>query len=93
MNLQQPYGDGNHRRIGWRRTWDVNREVLTATHTPTGFVMAFVAHPSGGYTARVLCELPAFGPDERDANAQMNGLLQLQRDAWEIFHIVMRPRD
>lgn len=92
MNLIQPYGDGNHRRIRWRKSWDVDREALTVTHRETGFVMAFTPHPAGGYTARVACELPDFGPDGRDAMAQMAGLHELQADGWDIFHTVMAAK-
>jgi hypothetical protein len=90
MNLLQPYGDGNHRRIKWRKAWDVDREGLTATHRPTGFALAFTPGP-GGYTAHLACTLPAFGPDGRDFMAQIAGLRELMADAWEIFHTVMRP--
>lgn len=89
MNLIEPYGHGNHPRIKWRKSWDVDREQLTATHRKTGFAMAFTPQPAGGYTARVDCELPAFGPDGRDAVAQMFGLRALMMDAWDIFHTVM----
>lgn len=90
MNLEQPYGDGNHRRIRWRKSWDVDSEALTATHRETGFRMAFTPSPIGGYTARLACELPELGPDSRTALAQIDGLRQLQVDGWEIFHTVMR---
>ncbi len=90
MNLEQPYGDGNHRRISWRRSWDVDREALTATHRETGFRMAFTPSPAGGYTARLACDPPTFGPDGRETEAQIKGFSQLLADGWEIFHTVMR---
>ena len=89
MNLVLPYGDGNHRRIKWRKSWDVDREKLTATHRETGFALAFNPLPEGGYTAVIWSELPPFGPDGRDAVAQMFGLRELMMDAWDIFHTVM----
>lgn len=89
MNLASPYGEGNHHRISWRRCWDVDREALTATHTRTGFVMAFTPSTAGGYTARPNCPLE-FGPDGTLAMAQMFGLRELLKDGWEIFHTVMR---
>lgn len=92
MNLEQPYGDGNHRRIKWRKAWDVDREQLTATHRGTGFVMAFTPSTLGGYTARIACILPELGPDGRNAMAQIAGLSELQADGWEIFHIATTPR-
>lgn len=88
----QPYGDGNHHRISWRRNWTVDSEALTATHAPTGFVVAFTPHGAGGYTARLGCDLPEFGPDGTLAMAQMFGLRELLKDGWEIFHTVMRKR-
>ena len=94
MNLMQPYGDGNHRRIKWRKAWEVDREALTATHRATGFALAFVPCPAGGYTAQIDARLPnwmpVFGPDGRDALAQMHGLHELLADGWEIFHTVMQ---
>jgi hypothetical protein len=90
MNLVQPYGGGNHRRIAWRKAWAVDVEGLTATHLPTGFAMAFEPVTDGGYTARLGCALPPFGPDGRDAVAQMFGLRELMMDAWDIFHTVAR---
>ena len=90
MNLMQPYGDGNHRRIKWRKAWDVDREAMTATHRGTGFAMAFNPQPQGGYTAIIWSELPEFGPDGRDAQAQMRGLQELLADGWEIFHTAMQ---
>lgn len=92
MNLAQPYGDGNHRRISWRRSWDVDREALTATHRETGFRMAFTPSTAGGYTARLACDVPELGPDARTALAQIDGLRQLQVDGWEIFHTVIRKK-
>lgn len=94
MNLLQPYGDGNHRRIKWRKAWDVDRDALTATHRDTGFAMAFTpcTSPAGGYTARLACTLPELGPDGRDAQAQIAGLGQLMADGWEIFHTAMRSQ-
>lgn len=92
MNPASPYGEGNHRRISWRRDWDVNRDALTSTHKPTGFVLAFTPHPVGGYTARIVGDLPTFGPDGTFAMAQMFGLRELLKDGWEIFHTVMRKR-
>ncbi|WP_413897533.1 hypothetical protein [Rhodoferax sp.] len=92
MNLTQPYGDGSHRRISWRRSWAVDREALTATHKETGFSMAFTPCPAGGYTARLACMLPELGPDGRTALAQIDGLRQLQVDGWEIFHTVIRKQ-
>lgn len=89
-NLVQPYGDGNHRRISWRKAWDVNRELGRATHRDTGFEMTFERMPEGGFQAWVSSELPWFGPDARTALAQIDGLRQLQVDGWEIFHTVMR---
>ena len=90
MNLMQPYGDGNHRRIKWRKAWDVDRERLTATHRATGFAMAFVPCPAGGYISQMDGRMPVFGPDGRDALAQMNGLHELLNDGWEIFHTAMQ---
>ena len=90
MNLAAPYGEGNHHRISWRRNWDVDREALTATHKSTGCVVAFAPCPEGGYTARLGCELPPFGPDGTQAMAQMFGLRELLKDGWEIFHTVMK---
>lgn len=89
MNLMQPYGDGNHRRIKWRKAWDVDRVELTATHRATGFALAFVPCLAGGYTAHLAGLHPVFGPDGRDALAQMHGLHELLADGWEIFHTVM----
>jgi len=88
MDLAHPYGQGNHHRISWRRAWDVDGEAMTATHRPSGFAMRFEAEPAGGYTARLACELPAFGPDGEQAMAQMFGLRQLLKDGWEIWHTV-----
>ncbi|MDH4451367.1 MAG: hypothetical protein QE265_12385 [Rhodoferax sp.] len=92
MNLASPYGDGNHHRISWRRHWTVDVDALTATHSPSGFVLAFTPQPEGGYTARLGCVLPPFGPDGTVAMAQMFGLRELLKDGWEIFHTVMRKR-
>ncbi|CAM8626805.1 hypothetical protein MCEMSHM24_02694 [Comamonadaceae bacterium] len=92
MNLASPYGDGNHHRISWRRHWTVDTDALTATHSPSGFVLVFTPQPEGGYTARPGCELPPFGPDGTVAMAQMFGLRELLKDGWEIFHTVMRKR-
>lgn len=92
MNIANPYGDGNHRRISWRRDWAVDLDALTATHQPTGFAVAFSPCSEGGYTARIGCELPPFGPDGEQAMAQMFGLRQLLKDGWEIFHTVARKR-
>ena len=92
MNLVQPYGDGNHRRISWRRSWDVDREALTATHRETGFRMAFTPSAAGGYTARLTYDVPELGPDGRTALAQIDGLRQLQVDGWEIFHTAVRKQ-
>lgn len=92
MNLSNPYGDGNHHRMSWRRAWDVDVDGLTATHRGTGFVVAFDPCPQGGYTARIGCALPPFGPDSDQAMAQMFGLRQLLKDGWEIFHTVARKR-
>lgn len=90
MNLMQPYGDGNHRRIKWRKAWDVDRQALTATHRDTGFALAFAPCPAGGYTAHLAGVQAVFGPDGRDALAQMRGLQELLADGWEIFHTVMQ---
>ena len=90
MNLAKPYGEGNHHRISWRRSWDVDREKLTATHRPTGFSMAFTACQGDGYTAVTQSELPAFGPDGTLAMDQMFGLRELLKDGWEIFHTAVR---
>ena len=92
MNLAKPYGEGNHHRISWRRSWDVNPQALTATHTPTGFVMVFAPCPDGGYTACPGCDIPPFGPDGTLAMDQMFGLRELLKDGWEIFHTVVRKR-
>jgi len=81
---------GNHHRINWRRSWHVDTEAMTATHTGNGFWMVFKPSPTGGYTARPGCELPPFGPDGTQAMAQMFGLRELLKDGWEIFHTVMR---
>lgn len=91
MNLAKPYGDGNHRRISWRRAWKIDQEALTATHEPTGFSMRFTPHPKGGYTAQPV-EVPPFGPDSRMAMDQMFGLRELLKDGWEIFHTVVGGR-
>lgn len=88
--LQAPYGDGNHHRINWRRQWDVDTEALTATHRTSGFSMRFEPQSGGGYTARLNCELPAFGPDGELAMAQMFGLRTLLKDGWDIWHTVAR---
>ena len=93
MNLIQPYGDGNHRRMKWRKAWDVDREALTATHRDTGFALRFKPSTLGGYTAHLACTLPALGPDGRDFMAQVHGLSQLLADAWEIFHTVVQRTD
>lgn len=90
MNLAHPYGEGNHHRISWRRSWEVDREHLTATHKPTGFEMSFNPLPEGGYTAVIWSDSPVFGPDGTLAMAQMFGLRELLKDGWEIFHHVMR---
>ena len=90
MDLANPYGDGNHHRMSWRRAWDVSVDALTATHRGTGFVVAFEPSTEGGYTARIGCDLPPFGPDSDLAMAQMFGLRQLLKDGWEIFHTVAR---
>lgn len=93
MNLEQPYGDGNHKRIKWRKSWVVDREKLTATHQETGFVMAFSPETWGGYTAVLrTSQLPSFGPDNRQAQAQIEGLRQLMLDGWEIFHTAMASK-
>ena len=80
MNLMQPYGDGNHRRIKWRKAWDVDREALTALHRDTGFIMAFAPSPLGGYVAGVAKPLTLLGPDERTFAAQVAGLAQLMAE-------------
>lgn len=90
MQLANPYGDGNHHRMSWRRAWDVDVDGLTATHRETGFVVAFEPSPAGGYMARIGCTLPPFGPDGEQAMAQMFGLRQLLKDGWDIFHTVAR---
>lgn len=92
MDLANPYGDGNHHRISWRRAWDVDMERLTATHRDTGFAMAFNPLPDGGYTAVIWSELPPFGPDGEQAMAQMFGLRQLLKDGWDIFHTVAKKQ-
>lgn len=85
-SLAKPYGSGNHHRISWRRAWDVDLDALTATHTPTGFVMVFTPEVDGGYTAVIGSELPPFGADGTLAMDQMFGLRELLKDGWEIWH-------
>lgn len=85
MNLANPYGDGNHRRISWRREWDVNVEALTATHRTTGFTVRFQPLAVGGYLMEIATPV-TFGPLQGDAIAQAFGLRELLKDGWEIFH-------
>lgn len=92
MNLAKPYGDGNHRRISWRRAWRIDRDALTAMHEPTGFTIQFTPHPEGGFTAQPVT-VPPFGPDGTLAMDQMFGLRELLKDGWELFHTVMKNRN
>lgn len=87
MNLANPYGEGNHHRISWRKHWDVQLEELTATHLPTGFALRFQPAPAGGYLMEIATP-PVFGPDGKLAMDQMFGLRELCKDGWEIFHLV-----
>lgn len=92
VDLANPYGEGNHHRISWRRAWDVDLEGLTATHRTAGFSMRFEPQPGGGYTAHLACDLPPLGPDGELAMAQMFGLRQLLKDGWDIWHTVARKK-
>lgn len=65
MNLIQPYGDGNHRRIKWRQAWDVDKVALTATHQPTGFKLSFSHSVQGEYSVHLPKDIRAFGPFKR----------------------------
>lgn len=87
MNLANPYGDGNHRRISWRREWDVDFDALTATHRNTQFSVRFQPLPAGGYVMEIATPV-TFGPVTGDVIAQAFGLRELLKDGWEIFHIV-----
>ena len=71
MNLANPYGDGNHHRMSWRRAWDVDVDGLTATHRESGFVVAFtgeiIAMPG-------LPKVPAAEAIDVDENGEIVGL-------------------
>lgn len=89
MNLVNPYGSGNHPRISWRRAWDVDLDAFSATHRSTGFSVKFEPHPEGGYRMEMVT-MPVFKLDGDDAVAQLNGLRELLKDGWEIFHTVAK---
>ena len=88
-DFANPYGTGNHRRISWRRKWDVDLNVMVARHTPTGFALVFTPRSDGGYSVRVLGYAASFGLNGADVVAEMAGFSQLMQDGWEIFHTVM----
>jgi hypothetical protein len=90
-NLANPYGEGNHRRISWRKAWVIDHEQLSAQHVPTRFTLQFTPHPDGGYTAQPV-DVPPFGPDGTLAMSQMFGLRELLKDGWELFHTAMHKR-
>lgn len=77
--LATPYDSEN-------RTWVVDVGAMEATHRDSGFVMRFTRHKSGGFVASLANDLPAFGPDSKQAIAQFDGLQQLLRDGWESWH-------
>lgn len=89
MNLAHPYGQGNHPRIAWRKAWDVDAEQLLATHRDTGFAVRFQPTPGGGYLME-MATMPVFQLGGDDAVAQLNGLRELLKDGWEIFHTVAK---
>lgn len=92
VKLANPYGEGNHHRMSWRRAWDVDCQAMTARHRDSEFLMVFSPCPQGGYTATVGGELPPFGPDGELAMAQMFGLRQLLKDGWDIWHTVVAKK-
>lgn len=90
MNLAHPYGQGNHRRIAWRRGWDVDLIAMEAVHRATGFVLVFYRMPDGmGLEMKVQAHLPVFGVTDADFIAQVQGLKELLADGWDIFHTAL----
>jgi len=88
MDLANPYGEGNHHRMSWRRSWDVDTEGMMATHRDTGFALRFAPSPAGGWLSEIATP-PIFGPDGEQAMAQIFGLRQLCKDGWDIWHTVI----
>ena len=90
MHLAHPYGTGNHRRIAWRKGWDVDLVRLTATHRGSGFSLVF--RPRLGVDAfemKVAFPHPVFGHRAEHMQAQVDGLSELLRDGWDIFHTAL----